>query len=181
MSEEIIIKHCAPTLAGIKTGSLFSVRVPKEKDINLEVRKLNSILRQKGIRIIPLRKTGEKALIYLFRPEHLKKDLKDPNAKRILKRKGYKFEKPECCIVQLIRHLNNDDTFPHEIGLFLGYPPLDVQCFMEHPCDGVKCCGCWKAYSDPEKARKTFERYKICTDTFYKMYKNGKSLAQLAV
>ncbi len=181
MSEELIIKHCSPTLAGIKTGSLFSVRITKDTDINKEVRKLNDMLRKKGLRMIPLRIKGENALIYLFRPDHLKKDLNDPNAKRILKRKGYKFEKPECCIVQLIGHLNNDDTFPHEIGLFLGYPPLDVECFMEHPCEGVKCCGCWKAFSEPEKARKIFEKYKICTDTYHRRYKNGKSLAQLAV
>ena len=27
MSEELIIEHCSPTLAGIKAGSMFSVRV----------------------------------------------------------------------------------------------------------------------------------------------------------
>ena len=47
MSEELIIEHCSPTLAGIKTGSMFSVRVTEETDINREVRELNKTLRKK--------------------------------------------------------------------------------------------------------------------------------------
>ncbi len=181
MSEELIIEHCSPTLAGIKTGSMFSVRVTEETDINREVRELNKTLRKKGLRVIPLKKTDEYALIYIYRPDHLKKDLNDPQALSILKERGYEPENPECCIVQLVRHLKSDEVFPHEIGLFLGYPPSDVECFMKHPRKGVKCCGCWKAYSEPEKAQKTFVRYRECTEAYRKMNKDGKSLAQLAV
>lgn len=181
MSEELIIEHCSPTLAGIKTGSMFSVRVTDDTDINMEVAELNRMLRGKGLRVIPLKKTGEYALIYLYRPDRLKKDLNDPQALSILKERGYDPQNPECCIAKLVRHLKNYEVFPHEIGLFLGYPPSDVECFMQHPCNGVKCCGCWKAYSEPEKARKTFARYRKCTEAFREMNKNGKSLSQLAV
>ncbi len=52
---------------------------------------------------------------------------------------------------------------------------------MKHSRKGVKCSGCWKAYSDPEKARKAFLTFRKCTETFHEMKKNGKSLAQLAV
>ncbi len=181
MSEELIIEHCSPTLAGIKTGSMFSVRITEDTDINMEIRELNRALRKKGLRVIPLKKTSEYALIYIYRPAYLKKDLNDPQALRILKERGYEPENPECCIAQLVRHLKSDKVFPHEIGLFLGYPPSDVKCFMKHPCKGVKCCGCWKAYSEPEKAKKTFVRYRKCTEAYHEMNKNGKSLAQLAV
>ena len=181
MSEELIIEHCSPTLAGIKTGNLFSVRVTGDNDINREVSELNKMLREKGIRVIPLRETKDHALIYLYRPARLQKDLNDPQALSILKKMGYEPENPECCIVQLARHLKSDTAFPHEIGLFLGYPPSDVECFMKHPCKGVKCCGCWKAYSEPEKANNTFKRFRKCTEAYREMNKKGKSLAQLAV
>ncbi len=181
MSEETIIEYCSPTLAGIKSGSMFSVKVTKETDINREVRELNKLLRDKGLRVIPLKKTSEYAIIYIYRPDHLRKDLNDPRALKILKRKGYEPQNPECCIAQLVRHLKSDDSFPHEIGLFLGYPPSDVEGFMKHPCKGVKCCGCWKVYSEPEKARKMFLRFRKCTEAYRRMNKNGKSLAQLAV
>ncbi len=181
MSEEFIIEHCSPTLAGIKTGNMFSVRITEDTDINREVREVNRVLKDKGLRVIPLKRTGQYALIYLYRPEHLKKDLGDPKALDILEKKGYEPCNPELCIAQLMRRLKSEEDFPHEIGLFLGYPPSDVECFMKHPCEGVKCCGCWKAYSEPEKARSTFERFRLCTETYRKLNKNGKSLAQLAV
>ncbi|MCR5702741.1 MAG: DUF3793 family protein [Lachnospiraceae bacterium] len=181
MSEELIIEHCSPTLAGMKSGSMFSVKTSKDMDIYEEVRDLNKALRKKGLRVIPLRKTDEFALIYIYRPKHLEKDLKDPRALRILKKKGYETQNPECCIAQLVRHIRSDEAFPHEIGLFLGYPPSDVESFIKHPCTGVKCCGYWKAYSNPEKAQKKFVRFRKCTEAYHEMNKRGKSLAQLAV
>ncbi|MCR4786816.1 MAG: DUF3793 family protein [Lachnospiraceae bacterium] len=181
MSEELIIEHCSPTLAGIKAGSMFSVRVTEDTDINREVKELNKVLRKKGLRVIPLKKTSKNVLIYLYRPDQLKKDLNDPQALNILKKMGYEPRNPECCIVQLVRHLKSDGAFPHEIGLFLGYPPSDVECFMKHPSKGVKCCGCWKVYSEPEKAQKMFARFRECTQVYHEMNKSGKSLAQLAV
>ncbi len=144
MPEELIIEHCSPTLAGIKSGSLFSVRVSDDTDIKKEIRELNKALGIKGLRVIPLKKTCKYALIYLYRPDHLKKDLNDPRASSILRERGYELKNPESCIIQLVKHLKSDETFPHEIGLFLGYPPADVECFMKHPCNGVKCCGYWK-------------------------------------
>ncbi|MBR1470440.1 MAG: DUF3793 family protein [Lachnospiraceae bacterium] len=183
MSEEQIIEHCAPTLAGIKTANLFSVRLEEGTDIIKEVRRLNEMLRAKGLRVLPLKKTDRYALIYIYRPDHLKKDLNDPRARHILKNKGYQYdhEEPEQCIVQLVRHLGNDEAFPHEIGLFLGYPPADVEGFIRDPNRGVKCCGCWKAYSEPEKAEKVFRKYTKCTQRYRELNKKGKSLAELAV
>lgn len=181
MSEEMIIEHCSPTLAGLKTANMFSIGITDDRDIRHEVRKLNHRLRGKGLRVIPLRKTSDHALIYIYRPDHLRRDLSDPLALNILKNKGYRFATPERCIGQLVQRLKNDDTFPHEIGLFLGYPPLDVEGFMKSPCDGVKCSGCWKAYSDPERAEATFRKFKKCKDIYRIMNRKGKSLEQLTV
>ncbi len=181
MPEELIIEHCSPTLAGIKTGSMFSVRVTDDTDIKGEVGEVDMLLKVKGLRVIMLKKTCEYALIYVYRPDHLRKDLKDPIALNILKKKGYEPYDVESCILQLMRNLKNDSSFPHEIGLFLGYPPSDVECFMKNPFSGVKCCGFWKAYSEPDKARNIFEKYKKCTESYRKMNKMGKSLEQLAV
>ncbi len=75
MSEEFIIEHCSPTLAGIKTGNMFSVRIKDKTDINKEVRELNKTLKGKGLRVIVLKNTGEYALVYIYRPYHLEKDL----------------------------------------------------------------------------------------------------------
>lgn len=181
MSERLVIEHCSPTLAGIKTGNMFSVKIDQDTDIIQEVRELNKVLRKKGLRVIPLKRTASYALIYVYRPGYLRRDLSNPKAACILAKKGYDCGKAEYCIAQLVRHLASDEGFPHEIGLFLGYPPDDVEGFMNDPCKGVQCSGCWKAYSNGEEARKTFMKYKRCTEAYRRQNRRGKPLEQLVV
>jgi len=55
MSEEMIIKHCSPTLAGIKTGNMFSCAFESVEDMKFSIRNLNRTLSKKGLRVLPLR------------------------------------------------------------------------------------------------------------------------------
>ena len=180
MIREALVEYCAPTLAGIKTGSMFIVK-NGGTNIDSEIRELNWMLTRRGLRLLPIRRTNQTTLVYLFRPEQLKKDLNEPEAVEILEDKGYPCGNSDCCIVELVKHLKADDSFPHEIGLFLGYPPSDVKGFMEHPCSGVKCVGCWKVYSNVNEAKKTFERFDRCRDEYMREAKKGKPLEALIV
>ncbi len=177
---EALIQYCSPTLAGLKTGNLFSLKTADE-DIMPEIRELNGLLVKKGLRLIPLRKSCRTTLIYLYRPERLGEDLKDPEADGILRGKGYPCGNSELCLMTLIRHLRSGEAFPHEIGLFLGYPPSDVKGFMNSPSEGVQCTGCWKAYGNRCEAERIFERYRKCTDIYCREAKKGVPLEQLAV
>lgn len=175
-----VVNYCAPTLAGIKTGNIFSMRNEAD-EMNAEVRDLNRILTRRGLRLIPVRRVNKRTLYYLYRPEHLSRDLNDPEAKEILSKKGYPCGNADCCLVELVRHLMSDEEFPHEIGLFLGYPPSDVRGFMNSACEGVKCSGCWKVYSNEQEAKKTFERFEKCQTAYRNEIKKGKSLEELIV
>lgn len=75
MSEKHIVQHCAPTLAGIKTGNLFSCACASKESLISSLRKLNRKLVPKGIRVLPLRFSKKRALIYVYRPEELERDL----------------------------------------------------------------------------------------------------------
>ena len=179
--EQILVEHCAPTLAGLKTANMFQVNIDDGKDIRLELRVLNGMLGSRGLRAVMLKKSDKKALIYLYRPDCLNRDLDCPAARQILEAKGYQLSSAGNCIVQLIRHMAEDSEFPHEVGLFLGYPPEDVKCFMEDARHGVKCAGCWKAYGNEEEAKKTFLKFKKCTQVYRRELENGRSLLQLTV
>ena len=180
MIKKALVEYCAPTLAGIKTGNIFSVRVDPVR-VNDEIRKLNKILVDKGLRLVPIRCKEDRTLIYLYRPDRLERDLNDPGAEEILREKGYPCGNSDCCLVELVKHLKNDASFPHEIGLFLGYPPSDVKRFMEDPYRGVKCVGCWKAYSNECEAQRIFDKYKQCTAVYNKESECGKPLEALIV
>ena len=138
-------------------------------------------MRKKGIRIIPLKVSDTCALIYLYRPDMLNRDLKDPVAVSILKRFGYSISSSDRCVVDLVRRLNSSPVFPHEIGLFLGYPPADVDGFINNPNEGFYETGYWKVYSNVESARLAFRRFKECTEEYDQKLKEGRTLEQLVV
>ena len=178
--EQTIVRQAAPPLAGLKTGNLFPIRTETE-NIYPELRRLNRMLTEKGLRLILIRRNRENMLIYLFRPDRLEKDLKACEAECLLKEKGYPCGDMNRCVAKLLRRLAAAPVFPHEIGLFLGYPPSDVRCFMEDPNTGVKCTGCWKAYDHPEEAEKQFRKYHKCTEVYQKVYQKNGSLERLIV
>lgn len=181
MSEELIVRHCSPTLAGIKTGSLFSCPYTSERVLREDIRRWNRQLAVKGLRILPLRISEKTALIYVYRPARLKRDLANSEAASLLEERGYGDARPEHCVVKLIRRLQASSEFPHEIGLFLGYPPEDVQGFIRNGARDCKCTGCWKVYGDEEKAQKLFAWYKKCTDEYIRQLTHGKTLERLTV
>lgn len=181
MSEDYIIRNCAPTLAGLKTGSIFVCPYESGEALRDAVRDMNRRLGPKGLRVLPLRLTKTGALIYIYRPRKLAADLSHSTAETILRRHGYPTESSGQCIVQLIRRLKEQDEFPHEIGLFLGYPPEDVDGFIENKACDCKCTGCWKVYGDQSAAEKKFAQYKKCTRIYLDQWSKGKAIERLAV
>lgn len=181
MSDEVFIRYCSPMLAGIKTANLFSSRFKDEKEMRESVRRLNVVLVKKGIRVVPLKFREGRALIYAYRPSKLLQDLQRADACSLLRERGYAAEMPERCIVQLMRRLADSGEFPHEIGLFLGYPPEDVCGFIENKAEGYKCVGEWKVYGDEEQAMKTFAKYRKCTEVYCAQFAQGRSIERLTV
>ena len=160
---------------------MFVCRFDSKEQERSTLHKLNKKFCSKGLRIIPLRHNKDKVLLYLYRPSRLKRDLKDAQADRLLQSCGYRCGNINLCIVQLIKRLSENEDFPHEIGLFLGYPPEDVCGFIENKAQCCKCVGCWKVYGDTEKAQKLFQQYKKCTTIYKKLWYSGKPLTKLAV
>lgn len=181
MSEEMIVKQCSPTLAGLKTGNMFVCTYMDRSELLKEIRAYNKRLSSKGVRFIPLRTGGSRALIYVYRPDRLKKDLADNKTTELLGKKGYPLNSPSGCVSCLREHIVNDDEFPHEIGLFLGYPPEDVIGFIENKAGGHKLTGAWKVYGNVKKAKKTFAGYEKCTRLYEKLGAEGTPIESLAV
>jgi hypothetical protein len=130
MLEQSLIFHCSPTLAGIKTGSLFLYRFASTDDLLTELHDLNHKLSGKGIHIEALHIKNLTALILAYRPKRLDADLKQKGVFTFLKQYGYKRADSEYAISGLKERFALQTSFPHEIGLFLGYPLTDVIGFI---------------------------------------------------
>lgn len=181
MSEEMVVRQAAPTLAGIKTGSLFPCPCTEKETLLEEIRAFNRRYLSRGLCLLPLRFTEGKALLYLYRPAALRRDLRGQTAEALLADAGYPCGSCGRCVAQLVRRMRGSAEFPHEVGLFLSYPPEDVKGFIENRAANAKCTGVWKVYGDERQARQTFDRYKKCTQTYCERWRSGVELERLAV
>lgn len=181
MSEEMIIRLCSPTLAGLKTGSLFNCSYTDQAELFHEIRSINQRIVSKGICLVPLRMGNGRAMLYLYRPRKLQDDLAVSEAAKLLEHYGYPVEQSAACVTRLRQRLRDAAEFPHEIGLFLGYPPADVRGFIENHADRCKCVGCWKVYGDEAGAKKKFEQYRKCTDIYCSQWGKGIGIERLTV
>ena len=180
MSTETLIRCCAPTMACLKTGNMFSCVFDSREQMTAELRRLNLLWRKKGLRILPLRWRDGKSLLYLYRPKLLERDLRDPLSRKLLAECGYADGDAGACLARLIARLRTEADFPHEVGLFLGYPPADVDGFM-HRKEECKLSGLWKVYGDVESAVRQFARCRHCTEVYLNCLSRGFSLDRLAV
>ena len=181
MSLDYVIRHAAPTLAGIKTANLFSCAVSSREDFLDDLRQVNRVIVPRGLRLLPLRLEPDRALLYLFRPRALSADLAQTQARTLLRQAGYEPSDQLSCLRELKRRLGTSGDFPHEIGLFLGYPPEDVQGFMDHQGRNCKCVGCWKVYGDEITARRQFAAYQACTDSYCRRFARGEPMEGLTI
>lgn len=179
--EELIVRHCSPTMAGLKTGNLFNFQTEDSESLAAGIRRMNRQLVPGGIRLIPVKYRDGKAMIYMYRPAKLKADLAHRTARQILSEKDYPVSQADRCVVHLIRCLKRADTFPHEIGLFLGYPPEDVEGFIKNGAAAAKYTGIWKVYGNVEAARRRFKQFKKCTGVYCEAFRKYHSFDRLIV
>nr|WP_157885442.1 DUF3793 family protein [Ndongobacter massiliensis] len=176
--EHCLITHAAPTLAGLKVGNLLCVS--KAVATKEALRQCCRSLWDKGISITPLRLRRGRILLYVFRPKQLQEILERKSVRDFLQAVGYEKLQVPGVLGQLRLHFRSAD-FPHEIGIFLGYPVEDVRGFIEHCGANCKYCGEWKVYGDVESAKRTFEKFRKCRGIYRRCYQSGFALPKLAV
>lgn len=181
MFEKYLIRHCSPTLAGIKMSNLFTYYFSSEKVMLEEVKNCNIQLKHKGIIVSVLKKKDNKALIYVYRKNKLSQVLCEGRIAKFLKNCGYTMITADKSLAILKHRISDNMDFPHEIGVFLGYPIEDVIGFIENSGRNCKCLGCWKVYCNECEAKKVFERYKKCTSVYMNLYDCGTPVTKLAV
>ena len=179
--EPSLIEHCAPTLASLKAGSLFSFISPCWKSLFAEAARLNAMMQAKGLSLRIVRASDDRALCYLYREEALSRTLNQSDAAAFLRSLGYESLRLPDALDTLCRRMACSQDFPHEVGVFLGYPLSDVLAFIEHKGRDCSCCGCWKAYGDACAAKRLFHKYDKCTQVYRRLYRAGRTLSQLTV
>lgn len=177
MSESLLAYHCGPALAGIKPSNLVSC--PKTDELAGEIEVLNMRLNRKDIYLKIICECRRRVLVMVYRKKKLDAHLRNSDNAAFLEKFGYTAGGGiENCIERL-RMRMKFDSFPHEIGVFLGYPIDDIDSFIKNKGAGCIFSGDWKVYNNPEQARQTFKRYKACRNAIMRRISGGMTLAEL--
>lgn len=188
--ETVMIEQCSPVLAGLKPANLFRYETRDPSALYATVAGWNAQFKNRGIRLLILKECPVQRmyLIYLYRPAQLGAVLSQQEVSLFLRQEGYALPKdpaaPAGCralLAQLAGRLACGGAFPHEIGIFLGYPLADVVGFIRHQGQNFTCCGCWKSYGDPDAARRRFAQLNKCTAIYLRLFHSGTPILQLAV
>jgi len=179
--EKEIIRHCSPTLAGIKTGNLFSYHFADYYHLIDEITEWNHSLNSRGVYFEILKINASRGLIYVYRKKRLLHDLSCSKVRCFLDEIGYPTDEIKSCLKFLSLRIQNSTEFPHEIGLFLSYPFEDVQGFISYEGRNCKHCGYWKVYNNENEKIRLFNKYKKCTQKYYQCLLKGSSILRLTV
>jgi len=181
--EKFLIEHCSPTLASLKTANLFNYTYGNDQELYGYLREMNRQLSEKGLKVTILRKYAHSALVYVYREKKLQADLEKPGVRGFMMQYGYT-QNPTAnqAVAMLRKRFAEGNGFPHEIGLFLGYPLGDVIGYIENAGRNSKCSGCWKVYCNECEAMKMFAKFDKCKDVYRRLFHEGKkTVTQLAV
>lgn len=172
--------HCAPTLAGLKPASLISVKYFRFPLIEEMLPHYRSHFQEENLALEVLSTCETHLLVILYNPLTLGGWIHQPAHHAFLSRCGYSFDDlqtVEAALSKLKERFSLcSTTYPHEVGVFLGYPLEDVEGFILHRGENAKCCGSWKVYGDETSARAKFSLYQKVTKLYCEMLDSESDL-----
>ena len=157
----MLAHHCAPSLLGIKPANLISIS-KGSYNVHQKIDFFNRKAAGKGLKIRILCECPRRVLVLIYNITLMKKQLSEPDRMKLMEEYGYNpASSVDEILTVLAEKIVGGADFPHEIGIFLGYPVHDINGFVNNSSD-VKFTGYWKVYADEERAKKLFESYTKC-------------------
>lgn len=179
--EELLIEHCSPTLANLKPASLFNLGKCAPEDLQNTLEIWNQKLNPRGIWLSAFTCKKGISLIYVYRKGALEQSFSTPCIQDFLQKCGYESASFQIAVGHLKHRFSQTGEFPHEIGVFLGYPLGDVKGFIQNCGQNCMCSGFWKVYENHQETSKLFEKFRHCKRVYARLFQKGKSVMQLTV
>ena len=164
--ERLLALHSSPAICGIKPSNLICIDY--DESIYNEIEELNHNYPKLCFKV--LKKNDSKVLILVYRKNVFEDALLNEDNINYLENLGYDTSSIDNMLEDLKNRLNEEE-FPHEIGIFLGYDLDDIKSFIE----GKKCIyvGYWKVYSKLNEKMKIFNKYTKCRNTVINLINKG--------
>lgn len=172
--------QCAPVLACIKPSNLLIVKseiCQKLKEDIIEA-KANYKL---------LYKAQNKYIYLIYRKIAVERLISTGENLNYLKNMGYDEyilkndvdAAIDYLALRLRDSLEKKCVFPHEMGIFMGYPIEDVLGFIENNGKNYQLSGYWKVYQNKDVAVRIFKQYDLARNVALSLISNGGALSSL--
>jgi len=172
-----LVLQCAPFLKGLRAACIISLG-------HALCAEIKEALKDTDISYVILNKAGERCLVLFYRTAAFETYLNRPEVKEFLQEYGYDTFQVEDILIHLRERIalffDDEEKFPHEMGVILGYPTADVAGFIEYDGQNYLLSGYWKVYGNLQHARRTFgmfDRAKVCA---VNEFVAGKSIEEIA-
>ena len=175
LNEQIAVQ-CAPLLAGLKPSNLLIIPMGMEAV-------LRHSLRGTRIALYLLSEYDGKQVFLLYKVNELIVYLTEQNVQRLLLDLGYEGGELYSLLQRVSKkytaHKKEKEAFPHELGLLLGYPAVDVKGFMEQAGKNFLYSGYWKVYGNVRETVLLFRKFGRAKEYVVRLVKQGYSIAEI--
>lgn len=176
LNEQIAVQ-CAPLLAGLKPSNLLTIPQGMEQE-------LRNLLHGTNCSIYCFTEYDGKQVYLLYRVNELMVYLTERSVQELLWKLGYKGGELLTLLQKVSErytaHKRKKAEFPHELGLLLGYPAVDVQGFMEHQGKNFLYSGYWKVYGNVRETVLLFREFGRAKEAVVQLVDKGYSISDIA-
>lgn len=172
--------QCAPVLAYIKPSNLLIVKSEICHKLKIDIIEANANYKL-------LYKAQNKYIYLIYRKkaiEHLLSMKKNSNYLKTMGYEEYILNNDvdaaiDYLALRLGYALDNKHGFPHEMGVFMGYPLEDVLGFIENNGQNYQLSGYWKVYQNKDVAVRIFRQYDSARNMALNLIAKGGALSSL--
>ena len=149
-----------------------------------ELARISMKLHNTNISLIILCTCKKRHLVMVYRAKELEEHLRSKEVSDYLREFGYRRDDFISNLIRLHQRMNGFynkmKEFPHEVGVFLGYPICDIKGFLENKGERYLHSGYWKIYGNLEETRKKFLSYDEAGEIAIDEFLSGRELESIA-
>lgn len=174
-----LLLPCAPVILHCRAACSLSVMHKTNAQLEVFSCFLHLILSNELL-IYPLVQTEDFTVYLIYQEDMLLEAVNEKRAKILLK--GYHYpngnlmDKLNKLSMRLNEYFYEEKTFPHELGVFLGYPMDDILDFIKESGKNSLVTGYWKVYNNVEDAEKVFAYFDLAKEEIYQWYLRNQRL-----
>ena len=173
-----LILQSAPVLKGCKQSCMLFLT-------DRELTGLRKSVRKASLSMCVLYSAGSKLLTLLYRKDQMMQCLRVESVRSFLESFGYAADSFTGCLPMLRKRLKQfyekqTAVYPHEVGIFLGYPLCDVWGFWQHGGKEYLHSGYWKVYDNLEETMERFRAFDLAKAEAVDEWFSGRNIDEIA-